>query len=125
MGKTVERTLKFVALDTETAVSTVDEDEDHKLTVTIALLAVLLICLLPFSRVPVIGSGISSSVVVVVSSCCVAGVSSYVETFSWAFGLVVGSICSSVITSSTDEWVWTSLNQTNKTVLYIHFHYEE
>ena len=87
--------LKSVGLDTKTVVSTVElqKGEYHKLTVTISVLAVLLICLLPISRVSVIGSGVSSSVVVVVPSCCVAGVSSYVETSSWTFGLVVGSIC--------------------------------
>ena len=35
MGKTVEMMLKSVGLNTETVVSTVEEVESHKLTVTI------------------------------------------------------------------------------------------
>ena len=43
MGKTVERMLQSFGLDSKTVVLTVEEDEDHKITVTISLLAVLLI----------------------------------------------------------------------------------
>ena len=94
--------LKSVGLNTETVVSTVEEDEDHKLTVTIALLAVLLICLLTLPRVSVVGT---SSVVLVVPSCCGAGDSSYdFDTSSCPLGLVVMSICSSV----AGEGVWAS-----------------
>ena len=102
MVKTVEMMLKSVGLNTATVVSTVEEDEDHKLTVTISFLTVLLICLLLLSRVSVVDT---SSVVLVVPSCCVAGDSSYdVDTSSWALGLVVMSICLSV----AGEGVWTS-----------------
>ena len=82
MGRTVDRMLKSVGLDAETVVSAVEEDEDNKLTVTILLSAVLLICLLPL--LSVVGSGVASSVVV--PSCCVAGssVATRVVTSSWA-----------------------------------------
>ena len=55
MGKTVDRMLKSAGLDTKTGISTVEGDEDHNLTVTIALPAVLLICLLPLSMMSVEG----------------------------------------------------------------------
>ena len=90
MGKTVDRMLKSAGLDTKTGISTV---EDHNLTVTKSLPAVLLICLLPLSMMSVKGIDIPSSVVL--SS--VSGVSFFVDCF---FG--------STVETSNAAGVWIS-----------------